>query len=175
MHGKSPDMTYIHFISDFWSNIIGVSKTLTSCRRFKCLFLLRFLKDLAKSLRNSWQIFDGHRYGTAAGCLYATVLLKQQLLLFAFLKFGHRFQTRTNTSVNHLERLFKKPINIDLIRSLLSPLTCPQCRSLSGGKRLKRLTSSTHALHISPLRGVNNWKHSIKSVSYFFESVKREL
>lgn len=54
-------------------------------------------------------------------------------------------------------------------------LTWDQWRSLPGGKRLKRFTSSTHALQISPQRGDASWKHSIKSSSYFFESVNREL
>lgn len=61
------------------------------------------------------------------------------------------------------------------INKMTTKLTWPQCRSLPGGKRLKRFTNKTQALQISPLRGVLNWKHSMKSVSYFFESVKREL
>lgn len=53
--------------------------------------------------------------------------------------------------------------------------TWPQWRLLPGGRRLKRFTKSTHALQISPRRGTSSWKHCMKSVSYFFESVKREL
>lgn len=54
-------------------------------------------------------------------------------------------------------------------------LTCDQWRRFPSGKRLKRFTNKTHALQISPCRGSCNWKHSLKSVSYFLESVKREL
>lgn len=54
-------------------------------------------------------------------------------------------------------------------------LTCDQCRRCPGGKRLKRFTSKTHALQISPCRCSRSWKHALKSISYFLESVKREL
>lgn len=57
----------------------------------------------------------------------------------------------------------------------LASTTWPQWRLLPGGRRLNRFTNKTQALQISPLRGISSWKHWIKSCSYFFESVKREL
>jgi len=43
------------------------------------------------------------------------------------------------------------------------------------GNFFQRFTSKTQALQISPERRSRNWKHSMKSSSYFLLSVNREL
>lgn len=54
-------------------------------------------------------------------------------------------------------------------------LTWRQFRSEPAGSFFQRLTSNTHALQISPWRGVASLKHSRKSSSYFLLSVNLEL
>lgn len=177
-------------IANTWTTSTAGSPTRSTLRQKINLSHVTIRRTFAL-IRQRWTIFPFKM-------LLLLLLHTLWQLLVLTLEFRHGLRTRAGPSVYHLfgiPQLHFSLIEHEQFRArnfqykccygdelfcfqrdeIFFLLTCLQFLPEPAGNFFHRFTNSTQALHISPCRGVDSWKHSRKSSSYFLLSVNLEL